>query len=179
MQAFSEIVMNNLNSMLEYRGYIPTTFYKKENDMIFFEDKKNDDELVCVKFVDNEKINVDNIRIFVVYLDRHDINHGIIICKHEPSVQVMKEINALHITFEVFHTSQLNIDIRKHYFVPKHTILNEEETKQLRRKYDTPFSGYPKIKLNDAMAKYLGVKLGQIVKIHKKGEYITYRYVVK
>lgn len=176
MQSFTDKQIRNLHEMLEYRKYKSTTFHGSMNDMLFFLDNDN---LVCIKFIDADKINVDNVRIFIAYLDKHDISHGIIICKNEPSIQVMKEIMTLTITFEIFYASQLNINISKHSLVPIHTLLTSDEANDIKKQYSVTFGQIPKIKYGDPMARYIGAKLGDLIKIEKPGHYVTYRYVIR
>jgi len=178
MQSFTTKQLNNLNEMFEYRKYKQTTFHLSSNDMLFFS-KGIDDQLVCVKFIDIEKINVDNVRIFIAYLDKHDISHGIIICKNEPSIQVMKEILTLTIVFEIFYANQLNINISKHSLVPIHTLLSTEDAERVKKDYAVSFAKFPRIKYRDPMARYIGAEVGNLIKIEKPGQYITYRYVIR
>jgi DNA-directed RNA polymerase, subunit H (EC 2.7.7.6) len=75
------------------------------------------------------------------------------------------------------------IDITKHYLVPKHIILSEEEKKELLEKYKVSLSDLPKIKISDPALKNLNAKPGDIVKIIRSnpriGEEIYYRVVVE
>lgn len=178
MQSFTKTQLDNLHKMLTYRKYTENTTLKS-TDMLFFNEE--DGNIVCVKFLDSEKINVDNIRMFISYLNKHGYYHGIVICKNEPSIQVMKEISntrLLGIFFEIFHSHQLNINISEHSLVPKHTLLTKEEGLQLCKQYNVTFAKFPKIMYNDAMARYIGAKVGDMIKIEKNGEYVTYRYVL-
>ena len=75
------------------------------------------------------------------------------------------------------------IDITKHYLVPKHVILSEEEKKELLEKYKVSLSDLPKIKISDPALRNLNVKPGDVVKIIRNnpwiGEEIYYRVVVE
>jgi DNA-directed RNA polymerase subunit H len=75
------------------------------------------------------------------------------------------------------------IDITKHYLVPKHVILSEEEKKELLEKYKVSLSDLPKIKISDPALRNLNVKPGDIVKIIRNnpwiGEEIYYRVAVE
>lgn len=176
IESFSKKVINNLLKMFEYRKY-ERIKNKDTNDMMFLYDiNKN---IICVKFIDYDKINVDYIRIFIAYLDKNNINHGILISKNEPSIQIIKEIATLSIFFEIFCNNQLCINISEHIFVPKHILLTTEEAQKLKDDFNTPFSLFPKIKYNDAMARYIGAKIGDVIKIERNDETIAFRYVIK
>jgi DNA-directed RNA polymerase subunit H len=75
------------------------------------------------------------------------------------------------------------IDITKHYLVPKLVILSEEEKKELLEKYKVSLSDLPKIKISDPALKNLNVKPGDVVKIIRNnswiGEEIYYRVIVE
>lgn len=178
MQSFTEKQIKNLFEMFEYRKYTRSSS-NNTDDTLYFIDTVNGNNLVCVKFMDSEKINVDNIRIFIAYIDKHDLTHGIVICKNDPSIQVMKEISTLSMTFEIFHSNQLNINISKHSLVPIHTLLSKEEATKIKNDYQASFSLFPKIKYSDSMARYIGAKCGDLIKIEKPGQYVTFRFVIK
>ncbi|MGC9132972.1 MAG: DNA-directed RNA polymerase subunit H [Nanopusillaceae archaeon] len=75
------------------------------------------------------------------------------------------------------------MDITKHYFVPKHELLTEEEKQELLKKYNIKLSDLPRIKLSDPAIKNLGAKPGDIVRIIRNsptaGVSAYYRVVVE
>ena len=63
----------------------------------------------------------------------------------------------------------------------KHIILTKSEEEELFEKYTTSASKLPKMTKDDPMAKYYGMKKGDICKIYRKspvGDTIYYRVVV-
>ena len=74
-----------------------------------------------------------------------------------------------------------HIDIFKSNLVPKHEILNGEETAELMKKYNIKLKNLPRIKKEDAVIKILGGKHGDVVRITRKsptaGESFYYRVV--
>jgi len=80
------------------------------------------------------------------------------------------------------------IDITKHFLVPKHEKATEEEIKQLCERLgfksvEELKKALPKIKKDDPAIRHLDVKPGDIIKIIRKsptaGETIYYRVVVE
>lgn len=74
------------------------------------------------------------------------------------------------------------IDVLSHLLVPKHTILNREEEKELLRRLGIEKTQLPWIKATDPAAKAIGAKPGNIVKVERRsltaGEAIMFRCVV-
>jgi DNA-directed RNA polymerase subunit H len=74
-------------------------------------------------------------------------------------------------------------NVLKHELVPKHTILTEEEKKELLEKLKISPHQLPKILVSDPVVKAIGAREGDIIKIIRKsptaGESIYYRIVTK
>lgn len=79
-------------------------------------------------------------------------------------------------------SSSANIKILEHELVPRHEIVLVEEGLEVLKKYGVKPEQLPWIKASDPVAKAIGAKPGDIVRIIRKspveGEVIVYRYVV-
>ncbi len=74
-------------------------------------------------------------------------------------------------------------NILEHELVPKHVLLSEEERKEVLKEYRATLKQLPRMLASDPVAKLLGAKPGDVVKIIRKsptaGENVYYRVVVK
>ena len=74
-------------------------------------------------------------------------------------------------------------DVMKHELVPRHEVLSEEEKKEILERYGVSPEQLPKIFANDAVARAVRAKPGEIIRIKRKsptaGEAVAYRYVVE
>lgn len=78
---------------------------------------------------------------------------------------------------------EIKLDILKHELVPKHILLTKEEAEKLRREYRIELYQLPYIRASDPVAKVIGAKPGDVIKILRKsltaGEAVAYRYVIE
>ncbi len=76
----------------------------------------------------------------------------------------------------------MKFKLQDHILVPKHEILSEEEAEELLRILGVNREQLPKIKATDPIAKEIGAKPGDIVKITREsrtaGKSVFYRLVV-
>ena len=191
-------VWKTLNEMMEDRGYEKnknSNMNKEEfiqefskqaklNGVFIKIDPNNPDNVFRTYYEYNPdpKLNMDTIKNLVEFMKSFNkINSGILISAGKLTQQAklrIMEINT-HIPVETFSIGELVVNITKHVLVPKHILLKPEEKDQLLKRYRIKPSQLPKIYITDTVAKYLGLKRGDVVKIVRfsetAGKYITYR----
>jgi DNA-directed RNA polymerase subunit H (RpoH/RPB5) len=83
---------------------------------------------------------------------------------------------------QIISIPQLLINIIDHRDVPKHEVMDEKEKQELLEKYGIKDSNIPIILRDDAMARYLGMTPGEVVRILRpsptSGTYVSYRICV-
>ena len=200
-------VKKTLDKMMEDRDYIgdKKSFEEWKEDLqkkeemngIYYkinEDKKyqnnidqNDNEQkrltkrLYYKYI-SQKINADTIKLFLNDIKNSQAASGLIIMDGKISQQAKQKIQEISKEFpiEVFTTNELVVNITEHELVPEHKLLSEEDKKILLERYRIRDQNQlPKILLTDPVARYLGLKRGDVVKIIREsetaGKYITYR----
>lgn len=88
-----------------------------------------------------------------------------------------------NIYVQMFSINKLLYNVTEHALVPKHEIVSNEEKNELMIKYNLETEDQlPLIKKNDPVAKYLGMKVGNVCKIttysETHGIYTKYRLCV-
>lgn len=95
-------------------------------------------------------------------------------------MRALEPLNARGIIAEHFLESDLLVNITHHELVPKHVLLSAEEKKTLLERYRLQQHQLPRIQVNDPVARYLGLKRGNVIKIIRKsetaGRYASYRW---
>ena len=133
-----------------------------------------------VEFSTENNIGIKHMRAFAHTIHSQNFHTGIYICTNPPTPAAMKIVpTVLPSVIEVFQESDLLVNITKHELVPKHILLSREEKKKLLERYRLKESQLPRIQGADPVARYYGLKRGQVVKIVRKsetsGRYASYR----
>lgn len=194
-------VYSNVMECFKNRGYtIPDVITSEEEllSVVRLKDEPEVNELdiilskpnkrCLIVWIKDEKIGVKHIKKIYDRMEKENIHHSCMICKHAVTVFGKKALEEFNTTFsdkyiEYFEYSQMLVDITKHILVPKHIVLTPEE----KQEWLTTFSikkesQLPKLHRTDAMARYYGLRKGDIVKIVRKSEadteYVMYRIVI-
>lgn len=139
--------------------------------------------LAYISFEGSSSIGIKQLRQFVQFIDQNSYFTGILITAAPVSAAALKIGTTIHPRIlEVFHESDLLVNITKHELVPKHVLLSKEEKMKLLQRYRLKETQLPRIQFNDPVAKYLGLRKGQVVKIIRKsetaGRYASYRWCI-
>lgn len=130
------------------------------------------------------KVGIKTVRKLHAALKSSDISKALIIYKQSITPfakQAIKQLTQDNIAIETFQIIELSIDIIQHKYVPKHTVLSQQEKQKVLAKYQGESKQYPKILLGDPIVRYFGLDKGDMLKIERffenYGEYVTYRVV--
>mmetsp|Transcript_93985 Transcript_93985/g.251607 ORF Transcript_93985/g.251607 Transcript_93985/m.251607 type:complete len:222 (-) Transcript_93985:112-777(-) len=86
------------------------------------------------------------------------------------------------IEIDVFLEAELLVNLTECNLVPKHEVMSEDLKEQVLKRYSVKDSQLPRIQFTDPMARYFGLRRGEVVKIIRAsetaGRYVTYRLCV-
>lgn len=108
----------------------------------------------------------------------------IFIVKENPNESLIKVIDEMYNEYKlyinIFWLNTLLFNILEHEYVPTHVKITNEEFKDIKKVYNLASKQQlPLISRHDPIAKILGIRPGEIVKIIRPspacGKYITYR----
>ena len=123
-------------------------------------------DLVALKALMDEKYPTNEVTVIIV--------------QDKQTPQIAKELlNDEYKLYEIFSMKNLMFNITHHEIVPRHILLNQEEIDMILKQYQTTRAQLPKLLTTDPVAKYYGMKAGDVCKIIRQspmtGESYYYR----
>ncbi|XP_065834812.1 DNA-directed RNA polymerases I, II, and III subunit RPABC1-like [Oscarella lobularis] len=141
-------------------------------------------EQMFVFFPEEPKVGIKTIKTYVQRMQDESISRAIIVVQvgMSPSAKQALTDMAPKYTLEYFEETELLVNITDHELVPQHVVMTNDEKKDLLEKYKLKDHQLPRMQQSDPVARYFGLKRGQVVKIIRSsetaGRYVTYRLVV-
>ena len=182
--------------MLEDRGYdveeikskvigLPMDYFRElynNNDIdLYVEHKTDKKNKMVVKFFvkGRKKLNESDLKKEADIISQ-SIGNGneytgepniIMVSREKPPSNVYNIINTeKYKNVEIFKISELLFNVTHHVLTPKHSRMTNEEQKEVLEFYRAEKKDLPKISVNDPVAKYYGMKIGEICKIERYSE---------
>jgi DNA-directed RNA polymerase subunit H len=151
--------------------YLQSNKNQHSIDIISKINKLNSTKSIYIKFILSLRIKPSNIKEILQEIKtkiNNDINIEILfILKSRPNNSILKlekEFNDLDI--QIMWCKQLQFNVTKHEYVPKHEKISEEESKIILTRYNLQSkSQLPCILYNDVIVRYYNFKPGDIIKI--------------
>lgn len=125
-------------------------------------------------YLSNEKkVGIRTIRLLLGHMEEGQYEAALCVFISPPTPFAKRELVALQQEtparwVELFFTAELRIDITQHQLVPRHVLLSTEEAEAVLKQYKASHQHIPKILLTDPMARYLGLRQGQMVRVERK-----------
>lgn len=139
---------------------------------------------IYVEFLAEQTFGVGNIKKFLEHAAGNGFRSGILVTHVVVSPAARKYLASVEslVRVECFIEDDLLVNITHHELVPRHILLSPEEKAALLRRYRLRETQLPRIQQKDAVARYLGLRRGQVVKIIRDsetaGRYASYRLCV-
>lgn len=138
---------------------------------------------IHVEFANETSVGIKHLKQFAQELSEKNYYTGIYVSQVAPTSAALKIIpSVLPTVMEIFKEEDLLVNISKHELVPKHIPLSQEEKRGLLERYRLKETQLPRIRVDDPMARYLGLRRSQVVKIIRKsetaGRYASYRWAI-
>ncbi|KAI1845809.1 hypothetical protein JX265_000012 [Neoarthrinium moseri] len=133
-------------------------------------DPKPEAGSIYIEFLDDNTLGTEQMRRFAKFCADNHFSNGIIVSNVPVSSAAKKEITkfADWTAIEWFLEDDLLVNITHHDLVPRHVILSRDEKIALLKRYRLKETQLPRILVRDPVAKYFGMKRGQVVKIIRK-----------
>jgi DNA-directed RNA polymerase I, II, and III subunit RPABC1 len=145
---------------------------------------KPDVGTIYVEFLKDSNVGIKQMRTFAQTLSSGSYHTGILVTHVHITPAAMKIVPAVasETRIECFLEQDLLVNITHHELVPKHVLLSRAERAKLLQRYRLKDTQLPRIQVGDPVARYLGLRRGQVVKIIRTsetaGRYASYRLCV-
>jgi len=182
-----EIALSTLQEMLTSRGLDAEKFELVPTNMDGT--KMYSFAGILIIFSTKTRVSEKELNNFLSFAVENNFASGIIIVSpSRPSESVMKVLighNAQrdNVYIQIFDIRSLGFNISKHRKVPRHRIVKENEKPEIIKNYNLKsIDQIPKILSQDAMAKFIGARPGDVVEVmglcETSADNLRYRYCV-
>ncbi|KAM7259605.1 hypothetical protein ACFE04_015346 [Oxalis oulophora] len=160
----------------------------KREDLIISKSNPNDtSDQIYIFFPEEAKVGLNTIKAYIKRMDSDSVFRAILVVQQNltpfartfltGATDISKKFH-----LEVFQESELLINVTHHILVPKHGVLTADEKKTLLQRFSAKETQIPRIQVTDPVARYFGMKRGQVMKILRTsevaGRYNEFRWVV-
>ncbi|KAJ8604371.1 hypothetical protein CTAYLR_002572 [Chrysophaeum taylorii] len=153
---------------------------KRGDQTILAEHETDPDDQIFVFLPEEDKVGVKTIKSYCDLMQEAHVTHAILVVKQGITPFAKTALQEMSpFTMEHFRDNELLVDITEHKLVPTHQPLSPDDKAALLKRYKLKEAQLPRIQRTDPVARYFGLKTGDVVKIIRPsetaGRYVTYR----
>jgi DNA-directed RNA polymerase I, II, and III subunit RPABC1 len=159
-----------LKAMLQKRGFKAENF--EVIGQALDETKMYSFEGMLIVFSMKSRVSEKDLQAYIEYSKENRYGSGIIIVTYTRPSEATLAALRLYISerenplVQIFEIRHLQFDISKHRKVPAHRIISDEERTEMMKEFHVKDpSMLPKIDSQDAMARWIGVRPGDVVEV--------------
>jgi DNA-directed RNA polymerase subunit H (RpoH/RPB5) len=182
-----EIALSTIQEMLSSRGLVADKFELVPSSLDGT--KMYSFAGILLIFSTKTRVSEKELNNFLSFASENNFSSGIIIVSpSRPSESVMKVLishnaDRENVYVQIFDIRSLGFNISKHRKVPRHRICKENEKPEIIKNYNLKsIDQCPKILSQDAMAKFIGARPGDVVEVvglcETSADNLRYRYCV-
>ncbi|KAH0625754.1 hypothetical protein JD844_033974 [Phrynosoma platyrhinos] len=110
------------------------------------------------------KVGIKTIKMYCQRMQEENITRALIVVQQgmTPSAKQSLVDMAPKYILEQFLQQELLINITEHELVPEHVVMTKEEVTELLARYKLRENQLPRIQAGDPVARYFGIKRGQV-----------------
>lgn len=157
---------------------------KRADLTILAEHETDPEDQIFVFFPEEEKVGVKTVKQYSLMMRDASVTRAILVVKQgmTPFAKTALQEMSDGFLIEHFRDAELLVNITEHKLVPTHLPLSPDDKAALLKRYKLKENQLPRIQKSDPVARYYGLKIGDVVKIIRPsetaGKYITYRICI-
>jgi DNA-directed RNA polymerase I, II, and III subunit RPABC1 len=177
-------VLQTISEMMSERKYSLFSTNRENIELVYCKDEKKNNETkekeinkdsIIVFFPQEKKVNIDIVKEKIYKMKNNNIKKCIIVYKETITSSAKKTLELLNSDIELFIEDELKYNITKHYLVPKHILLPDNEKRKLKEKFGKKM---PVLLKSDPVSRFYNYKKRDIIKIIRDNDIVCYRVVV-
>ncbi len=142
----------------------------EKDDLMFSCCNPSNRAKLLVVFAKEDSIGIKPIVALMEKMTADKLKHCLLIYPKTVTAPAKKHIVKARQWIELFAEDELVLNITKHRLMPTHTLLTAEEKTQFLLQSNVKETQLPRILPTDPMAKYLGTRRGDVIRIVRRSE---------
>ncbi len=178
IETMNEVIITNVKRMFTERKLHDIQVHEEDDDTRVTA-KETGGQLVMVKAASGGRLNINAVKECIGVFTEEEVSLGIILYEGNPTASAK---NTLHhvdsmgeVRIQIFHLDSLKYCLLDHRLTPRHIKLTKNKAVDFKKKYDV--LKIPVMLSSDPVAKFMYYRPGDIIEIHRRNGYVSYRLV--